>query len=93
MNKTEFSQFREDFSQISPKIGRSVQSLKFGVKPSHNDFYMLEMARDNIGQICFSDLMSKKKFPRHFFEINTDGFLNGREMRTLQSVLLKKKLI
>jgi hypothetical protein len=92
MNKVEFNQFREDFGRISPSIGRSVQSIKFGVKDDAA-FYMLEAARDNLGQITFSDLMSKKKFPRHFFQINEEGFLNRTEIRTLQSVLYKRKMI
>ena len=92
MNKQEFNQFREDFSQVAPSIGRSVQKIKFGVKDDAA-FYMLEAGRDNVGKICFSDLFSKKYFPNHFFQINQEGFLNGRKMRTLQSVLHKKKLI
>lgn len=92
MNKKEFNQFREDFSSISPVIGHSVQKLEMGIN-DEGVFYKMECARDNIGRIVFSSMGIKKMFPKHFFQINTEGFLTGREIRTFQSVLYKKKLL
>ena len=98
MNKVEFNKFRGDFSNISPKIGHNDQKLVIGIK-DEGYFYKLECGRNNIGRIVFSTMESKyhakeeRLFPEFYFQIGKDNYLSGVELRTLQSKLIKDKIL
>jgi len=88
MNKEKFEVARDNFNSLAPKIGTTINKLVFNIKDTGSKkFYDMELARNNIGQVCFMDMFEKKHFPSYYYQIGKDGFLNHLEMDRLESIL------
>jgi hypothetical protein len=88
MNKDRFIVARDNFNSLAPKIGTTINKLMFNIKSTDSQkFNDMELARNNIGMVCFSDLFSHRRFPDYFYQIGKDGFLNHQEMDRLDSII------
>jgi len=88
MNKEKFEVMRDNYNAIAPRIGHDISSLKMRVKyTGARVFDEMELARDNIGKVCFIDTFEKKRVPEFFFQIGNQGFLSHLEMDRLSDLL------
>ena len=88
MNKEKFVVVRDNYNKIAPRIGYDIPNLKMRVKDvGAKRFEEMELARNNIGKVCFMDTFSERRVPEFYFQIGKPGFLSHLEMDRLSDHL------